>query len=90
MLKMMGVFAELERNMISERVRSGVLNARAKGKVIGRPKTTIDNIPDIFYRYYPKYKNNEISKIELSRLTNLSYPSIYKYLKIIESEKISI
>ena len=86
----MGVFAELERNIISERVKSGVQNAKAKGKVLGRRKTTTENIPAIFYKYYPKFKNNEISKIELSRLTNLSYPSIYKYLKIIESEKISI
>ena len=90
MLKLMGVFAELERNIISERVKSGVQNAKAKGKVLGRRKTTIENIPAIFYKYYPKFKNNEISKIELSRLTNLSYPSIYKYLKIIESEKICI
>ena len=80
----MGVFAELERNMISERVRSGVLNAKAKGKIIGRPKTTTDNIPDIFYRYYPKYKNNELNKNEFAKLTNLSYPSIYKYLRILE------
>lgn len=30
MLKMMGVFAELERNMISQRVKSGMANAKAK------------------------------------------------------------
>ena len=86
MLKMMGVFAELERNMISERVRSGVLNAKAKGKVIGRPKTTTDNIPEVFYKYYPRYKCGDINKTELSRLTSLSYPSIYKYLSIVEEK----
>ena len=37
MLQMMGVFAELERNIISQRVKSGVANARSKGKQIGRP-----------------------------------------------------
>jgi DNA invertase Pin-like site-specific DNA recombinase len=30
MLKMMGVFSELERNMISQRVKSGLKNAKAK------------------------------------------------------------
>lgn len=84
MLKMMGVFAELERNMISQRVKSGMENAKSKGKVIGRPTTTIDNIPSIFYKHYPKYKNGEINKKEFSRLCSLSYPTIYKYLKIIE------
>lgn len=84
MLKMMGVFAELERNMISQRVKSGMENARAKGKTIGRPVTTRDNIPNIFYRYYPMYQNGEINKKEFSRLCSLSYPTIYKYLKIVE------
>ena len=33
-----GSFAEFEREMIVERVRSGLANARAKGKSLGRPK----------------------------------------------------
>jgi DNA invertase Pin-like site-specific DNA recombinase len=82
---MMGVFAELERNIISQRVKSGLHNAVAKGKTLGRPKTKEDDIPALFYRHYPKYKNNEINKKEFSRLCNLSYPTIYKYLKIIEN-----
>ena len=51
MLKMMGVFAELERNIISERVKSGVQNARAKGKRLGRPAITEDDIPSLFYKH---------------------------------------
>ena len=84
MLKMMGVFSELERNIISQRVKSGMENAKAKGKAIGRPSTTADDIPGIFYKHYPKYKKGEINKKEFSRLCNLSYPTIYKYLGIVE------
>ena len=84
MLKMMGVFAELERNMISQRVKSGMENAKAKGKAIGRPPVTMDGIPSIFFKHYPKYQKEEINKKEFSRLCNLSYPTIYKYLKIME------
>ena len=84
MLKMMGVFAELERNMISQRVKSGMENAKAKGKAIGRPPVTMDGIPSIFFKHYPKYQKGEINKKEFSRLCNLSYPTIYKYLKIME------
>lgn len=84
MLKMMGVFAELERNMISQRVRSGMDNAKSKGKRIGRPTTTADDIPNIFYKHYPKYKKGELNKKELSRLCSLSYPTVYKYLQIVE------
>lgn len=86
MLKMMGVFAELERNMISQRVKSGMEHARSKGKTIGRPATTAEDIPNIFYRHYPKYKKGEINKKELSRLCSLSYPTIYKYLQIVEKK----
>ena len=84
MLKMMGVFSELERNIISQRVKSGMDNAKANGKTIGRPATTADDIPNVFYKHYPKYKNGEINKMEFSRLCSLSYPTIYKYLSIVE------
>lgn len=86
MLKMMGVFSELERNMISQRVKSGMQNAKAKGKIVGRPSTTVDDIPAIFYKHYPKYKSGEINKKEFSRLCSLSYPTIYKYLGIVENK----
>ncbi len=86
MLKMMGVFSEMERNMIRQRVKSGMENAKANGKIIGRPQKTADDLPAIFYRHYPKYKNGEINKKELSRLCNLSYPTIYKYLALIEKK----
>lgn len=86
MLKMMGVFSELERNITSQRVKSGMQNARAKGKAIGRPQVTADDIPNIFYKHYPKYKSGDINKKDFSRLCSLSYPTIYKYLKIVEGK----
>lgn len=84
MLKMMGVFSELERNITSQRVKSGMQNAKAKGKVIGRPTTTSDDIPNLFYKHYPKYKSGDINKAEFARLCSLSYPTIYKYIRIVE------
>jgi len=39
MFQMCGVFAELERAMIRERVRAGLQRARAQGKTLGRPRT---------------------------------------------------
>ena len=38
----LGAVAEGERNLIAERVRSGLRNARAKGKRLGRPRKTVD------------------------------------------------
>ena len=40
MFQMCGVFAEFERAMIQERVKSGLARAMAQGKTLGRPKVT--------------------------------------------------
>jgi DNA invertase Pin-like site-specific DNA recombinase len=37
MFQMMGVFAEFERSIIQERVRAGLMRAKAEGKQLGRP-----------------------------------------------------
>ena len=38
----LGAVAELERSLIVERVKAGLRNAKAKGKVLGRPKRVLD------------------------------------------------
>lgn len=87
MLKMMAVFAELDRKMKVYQINLGLKNAVKSGKTLGRPKTTKEDIPDLFYKYYPMYKNNQINKKEFSRLSKLSYPSIYKYIDIVEIKR---
>ncbi len=83
-LKLMGVISELERNMISARVKSGLANAKAKGKIGGRPTTKYEDIPAVFFKFYPKYKNNELNKMEFARICGLSYPTIFKYISLVE------
>ena len=84
-LQMAGVFSQLELSMIRERVRSGMANAKAKGKQIGRPQTTKDSIPAIFLRHYPAYKSGQLNISELSRVCNLSRTTIYKYISLLEA-----
>lgn len=84
-LQMAGVFSQLELAMIRARVRSGLANARAKGRAIGRPQTTKDNIPAIFLRHYPAYKNGHLNISELSRVCDLSRTTIYKYISLLEA-----
>ena len=38
MIGLFGLFAEVERDLISERTKEGLASARAQGKMIGRPK----------------------------------------------------
>lgn len=83
-VQLMGVFSELERNIISERVKSGMENARAKGKQIGRKIVTVDDIPEKFKKYYVLYKEKKITKEMLSEFCGISYPTCLKYCKMLE------
>ena len=83
-LQMAGVFSQLELSMIRERVRSGMENAKAKGKQIGRPQITKDNVPAIFLRHYPSYKSGHLNVSELSRVCDLSRTTVYKYIELLE------
>ena len=82
-LQMAGVFSQLELAMIRARVKSGMANAKAKGKLIGRRPTTKDDIPAIFFRHYPTYASGKMNISELARVCGLSRPTVYKYLKMI-------
>ena len=83
-IQMSGVFAELELSMIRDRVRSGMENAKAKGKKVGRPQTTKDNIPPIFYKHYPAFVAGTLNISEFARLCGMSRPTIYKYLGLLK------
>ena len=83
-IQMSGVFAELELSMIRERVRSGMQNAIAKGKRVGRRPTTKEDIPVIFYKHYPAYVARQINVTEFARLCGLSRPTVYKYIRMLE------
>ena len=83
-IQMSAVFAELELSIIRARVRSGIQNAKAKGKQVGRKPTTKEDIPAIFYRHYPTYAAKKMNVSELARVCGLSRPTVYKYLRLIE------
>lgn len=85
-LQMSAVFAELELSMIRARVKSGMENAKAKGARIGRPRTTEDDIPAIFYRHYPAYLSGALNIAELARVCDLSRTTVYKYINMLKHE----
>ena len=83
-IQMSAVFAELELSIIRARVRSGMQNAKAKGKKIGRPRVTREDIPTNFLRHYPEYINGNLNISELARVCELSRPTVYKYLRLLQ------
>ena len=85
-VQLMGVFSELERNIISERVKSGMENAKAKGKQIGRKVVTVNDIPELFKKYYSLYKEKRITKEMLAEFSKISYPTCLKYCKMLDNQ----
>ena len=82
-IQMSAVFAELELSIIRARVKSGMANAKAKGRQVGRRPTNKDDIPAIFYKHYPAYIAGQMNVSELARICDLSRPTVYKYLKMV-------
>ena len=85
-IQMSAVFAELELSIIRARVKSGMANAKAKGRQVGRRPTNKDDIPAIFYKHYPAYVAGQMNVSELARICDLSRPTVYKYLKMLDKE----
>lgn len=86
-IQLMGVFSQLERDLLSERVRSGIANAKIKGKQIGRKVVnSISDIPNNFIKYYKLYEDGTINKTMLSSLTDTSYPTTLKYISILQKK----
>lgn len=82
-LQIAGVFAELERGMICDRVKSGIRNAKAKGVKLGRPELTVNDIPQKVKDLFKKYRMGELSKTDFAKLCNISRPTLDKYIAIL-------
>lgn len=68
------IISELERELISERVINGLKNAKAKGKIIGRPKTRPSQ--SIISLHQENYSYREIAKI-----LGVSHTSVAREIK---------
>ena len=82
MVAMFGLFAEIERDLISERTKEGLAAARAKGKLLGRPKGTLgksrlDGKEDEIKNLLEK----KVSKASISKIYEISRPALLSFIK---------
>lgn len=82
-LQMAGIFSQLKLAMTRSRIRSGMENAKAKGRRVGRRPTTKDDIPAIFHKHYAAFCDGKMNVSELARICGISRPTAYKYSKLI-------
>ena len=74
---MLAVFAEFEREILRERVKAGIAQARARGTTLGRPKSAARKTAEI-KRLYRKEK---LSKSEIARRLGIGRTSVRRLLE---------
>jgi DNA invertase Pin-like site-specific DNA recombinase len=81
MITMFGLFAEIERDLISERTKQGLALARKKGKLLGRPKGSGKSKLDQFEPEIGALLKNGSSKTFIAKRYKTSLPNLYKWMK---------
>ena len=81
MTTLFALFAEVERDLISERTREGLAKARASGKRLGRPKgslgvSRLDGKEDEIRRFL----NIGVSKSAIAKITGVSRQTLYHFI----------
>jgi DNA invertase Pin-like site-specific DNA recombinase len=71
------VFAEFEREIMRERVKAGIAQARSKGITLGRPKSAAKKISEV-QRLYRKEK---LTKSEIARRLGIGRTSVRRLLE---------
>lgn len=72
MMQILGAFSEFEREMIVMRVKAGLANAKANGKILGRKPTIPKEIRDTAIRLKQEgYKYREIAEMTGLKLTTI-------------------
>jgi DNA invertase Pin-like site-specific DNA recombinase len=72
MFQVIAAMSEFERELIRERVRSGMSNAKAKGKSIGRPKLAVDSLE------IARLRESGATWRAIAKATGISVGSVYK------------
>ncbi len=75
MAGMLSTFAEFERDIIRERVKAGIANARENGKIHGRPKTAALKADEI-----KRLKSEGLNNSQIARKLKISRGSVISLL----------
>lgn len=82
MVAMFGLFAEIERDLISDRTRHALAAAKAQGKILGRPqgslgKSRLDGKEDEIKMLLAK----TVSKSSIAKIMEISRTALYGFIK---------
>lgn len=82
MITLFSLFAEIERDLISERTKEGLAQARAKGKIIGRPKGALGKSRlDGKENEIQLLLQKRVSKSAIARILEVPDPTLRNFIK---------
>jgi DNA invertase Pin-like site-specific DNA recombinase len=81
MITMFGLFAEIERDLISERTKEGLARARKEGVMLGRPKGRGKSSLDKYREEIIALLKTGSSKTYLAQKYGVTSPTLYNWLK---------
>jgi hypothetical protein len=82
MTTMFSLLAEIERDLISERTKEGLVRAKAEGKLLGRPKGSLGKSKlDGKQKEIQEYLNKGVNKANLARIYDVSWPTIDNFIR---------
>lgn len=82
MLQMMSVIAELERNLLAERVKEGIAASRKRGTAIGRPRIKQEKL-NMAIRMY---QSRDYSIKEILELNQISQGTLYREINRLKAK----
>ena len=82
MITMISLFAEIERDLISERTKEGLARAKAEGKLLGRPKGKLGKSRlDGKEKEIQNYINKGVNISNIARIFEISNPALKNFIK---------
>ncbi len=82
MITLFALFAEIERDLISERTKEGLVKAQASGKQLGRPKGVFGHSKlDGKEEEIQAFLSKDVSKSSIAKITGVSRTTVYHFIK---------
>jgi DNA invertase Pin-like site-specific DNA recombinase len=81
MITLFGLFAEIERDLISERTKAGLARARAEGKLLGRPKGIGKSTLDGNEERIKELLRKGVGKASIAKIYEVSWPCVNHFVK---------
>jgi DNA invertase Pin-like site-specific DNA recombinase len=82
MVALFGLFAEVERDLISERTREGLIAAKAKGKLLGRPRGSLGRSKlDGKEMEIQTLLDKKASKASTAKIMGISRTALYNFIR---------